>query len=298
MKTIVISDSHLRHPQIETILGWEEPYDRAVWLGDFFDPRGFSGTTTNLAAARWLKQAVHNPRWSMLTGNHDWASIRFPDNPHVYGTDWATDTECELATAMLTEADWAKLRLYDTESGILLSHAGLDVGLFNVVAQSSCPMPNHTLSTLPTITAWLDSLWPGVIAAHHAGDRHPLVDAGRDRGGYSPVGGMIWRDFSYHSPIDGLGQIVGHTIQEEPLFRIINRNGAPMWRAASKGVKTEWLKEGWTLGLDTRSHHYVVLQDGHLIVKAVTWIRNSREDNSYRVEPGPTIAEVALPDSA
>lgn len=299
LKTLIISDVHNRTTQIDAILSWEQPYDRVVFTGDTFDSRGYPEDTVARAveSARWLRTKLHGPKVTYLVGNHDLGAL-FPGNDAAWRAgDWYANDSAKLTaiTGTLQPKDLARIQLYTTEAGVLLSHAGLDAELPDLVTTMGYEPPPRDY-TLPALTEWLDLMWRQAKDRYpKPGQSHPILDVGQCRGGWGMqrVGGLIWRDFASHSPIDGLGQIVGHSIQdEEPLFRIINRNGAPMWRSASKGVKPEWLKEGWTLCLDTRSRHYVVIEDGVLIIKSVVW---KRMGGTYEVAPGGTVTEVRLP---
>lgn len=294
MKVVVHPDVHLRGAFIDQINDWEKP-DRIVFLGDTWDARGGEvreSVESTIAAAQWLKAQLHDPRVTYLAGNHDARAI-WPLNDAVWcAQEWFSEGWLAAIRGVLTDADLARIKLYTVESGILLSHAGLDAKLPDVMVALMGHSPPPASYSLADLTAWLDLMWAQAKQAYSVpGKTHALLEPGTCRGGYQRVGGVIWRDAGAHEPIEGLGQIAGHSIMDEPMFRFHHGGDAPIWRAAKGGVKTAWLKQGWTLFLDTRSRHYVVIEDNVLTIKAVTW---KRVAGGYEVAPGGTVTEVRL----
>ncbi len=290
-KSVFLSDSHLRHHYLDTILSWENEYDKVIYTGDFFDQ--FSDTPEqNGEAAQWLKTKLDDPKCVVICGNHDFGYM-FPLNPKAYCSGFSHE-KVRAIRKHLTQLDFRKMHLHHVESGILFSHAGLSRDFFDMIASQGYDFP--TPLNLETIDAWLTALWPQIQERYGVGQDHPLMGAGYDRSGRQNVGGIIWKDFSGHCPVQGVGQIVGHTPQEPakgPLFRFINRNGTPMWRFAAKGVNPQWFKAGWSLDFDTHNKNYLVIENGVLQIKSVTWMRETGQDN-YTVSPGETICEVDL----
>ena len=290
-RSIIIPDIHLRHKHVDTILSWET-YDKAIFLGDIF--HRYSDTVQeNVEAAEWLKERLDDPRNVFLWGNHDWAQRYWPENEWAFCSG-CTESKSWAIKQVMKDGDWDKIKPYHVEHGILFSHAGLDPKLFDVLAKAGMDFPCPL--DLPTITAWLDLVWPQVVERYKVGSIHPLMEQGVDRGGLQSQGGMNWQDFGRHSPLEEVGQIVGHThqdINKGPLFRIINKNGAPMWRYASKGVNPRWLKNGWTMCLDCEMHFYAIISDDVLTIKSVNWVRPKGQIDPH-VEPGEVVAEIHL----
>lgn len=295
-KVVIISDIHHRHRHVDTILGWEEPYDRAIFLGDVQDS---FGDTPELAldAARWLKQSLANHKHTHLVGNHDFAYI-YPLNGWAYCSGFE-EGKSKAIRAVLNQDELESLRLYTTIPGynILFSHAGLTMAFLQLIASRGYSYP-EPVNSLAAITKWLDQTWPEVKLKYQTGGCHPLMLSGIDRGGDQRYGGILWNDISGHMPIPGVGQIVGHTPVAEtgPLMRIINKDGAPMWRTVMKhGVNPRWLLQGWTLDIDTHSKHYAVIEGSRMTIKEVVWLKGKTMGQpTYSVEPGPKIATIDL----
>lgn len=292
-KTVIVSDSHLRHKYIDEILAWESPYDKLIFTGDVFDQ--FNDTPAqNREAAIWLKQKLQDPKNIMIFGNHDW-SYRWPNNfeARCSGFD---ELKSIVINNELTQKDWNKLHLYHISDNILFSHAGLDRDWFYYTAKAGFEVPIQL--TLPNIFNWLDVVKNDIYLRFSAGKGQPLMGAGKNRGGEQAIGGIIWQDFGVHIPIAGIGQIVGHTpqnINKGPLFRFINHDKTPMWRFAYKGINPEWLKNGWTLCMDTHNRHYIIIENEKLIIKSVFWDKQSLQTD-YTISQGETVCEINLND--
>lgn len=271
-RTLIISDVHLRWRQVEEMLSWER-YDKLILTGDFFD--GYEETTQqNVDTAVWLKAKLADPRTVACIGNHDMQHL-WPDNPWVRFDDngYGPAAKHMYVARVLTDTDRRKLVPYHIDQGILFSHAGFDAYLPAQLHSAGCQAPGGAL-TVEGIAAYINALWPKVCERYAANSIHPLMEAGRCRGGMQVVGGLCWRDFGSFMPVAGIGQIFGHSIQDgDPLFRIINRNGAPMWRRTTKGVNPRWLANGWGLCMDTCNKHYAILEGDVLTIKRVHWHR-------------------------
>jgi hypothetical protein len=277
-KVLIHSDIHGRHRQVDEMLQWEEPYDKVIFLGDIFD-QWSDGPIQALDAAHWLKEKLEDPRNNLCIGNHDQQYV-WPNHP-----SWCwgiTPGKSDAVRSVLTQADLDKLRPYHIEQGILFTHAGFDAYLPQQVASGGCEAPVGNL-TAESVGAYLDHIWPEVCARYgniHQTRFHPLLECGRTRGGTQRTGGITWQDFSDHTPLPLVGQVVGHSIMDNgPLFRFVHNMASvadetPMWRRAAAGkIKTKWFGHGWTLGLDCNNKWYGVLEDGNLTLKRVEWQR-------------------------
>lgn len=298
-RILCFSDSHLRHRYIDQMLAWEEPYDQAVFLGDYLD--GWGDTVEqNLDAAAWVKERLADPRSIMLAGNHDLPMIF----PHHEGIWRRHDHQHEIlrgVRAILSDADLARLLPYhlDPTTQILFSHAGVSAKLINHLAPFlGMPFPDDTAKS---IASFVDECWASAVVRYRAGRDHPLLAIGRSRGGDQLVGGIIWEDLDLHVPIPHVVQIVGHSTRPEaPLFRFLNHPRAdspPMWRRAGVGVvKPEWLTAGATLGLDTNNKHYALIctEKRTLTIKSVTW-NPAIGEFPRSVSPGKEITCIQLP---
>lgn len=296
-KIVILSDLHLRHHQADIILSWEEPYDQIVFLGDLFDQWSDSAVQAD-DAARWMKKKLNDPRWVLLAGNHDCAYKWARTSSYSQCSGWTIGKQLAVE-AVLSEVDWDKVKPYYAipEFNLLFSHAGIDYHLFTMMAAQGYDAPRDI--SLRAITEWLDQMWEQCLVLYASGRGHPLLRAGRSRGGDATIGGITWQDFEDHTPIPNVGQIVGHSVITQPLFRFHQGKGivAPMWRRSDKGpIKEYWLEGGWTLDLDSNSHHYALLdtQTSTLIIKSVIW-RQRRGDIDQTISRGKTIAVVRLP---
>ncbi len=289
-RTIVFADAHLRHRHLDTIRSWEEPVDKAIFLGDYWDQEPDT-PAQNGDAALWVKEKLADPRNVLLLANHDLAYM-FPLNGSAT-TNAYTHQKNSAIRQYLTQEDFEKLRLCHVESGILFTHAGISRDFLEMLEESGYETPESPLSA-ESIARWLDATWPTLVEQYSTFGYHPLFGVGYERHGSQPVGGVLWLDFSRFKPIPSIGQIVGHTkTLKGPLFRFSGSDGAPTWQLASKGVQPEWLTGGWGLDLDSCNHHYALIEDSILRVKSVNWERKSGDDH-FTVTPGETICEVDL----
>lgn len=249
MKTIIISDLHNRIDWIEGALSSPilQPYDRVIFLGDYFDD--YNDTPQDAAnAAKWLKLSLQKPNRIHLTGTHDlW--YRFPYNRFIAASG-NTETKMHAIRGILTEQDFSLLKLYHYEQNYLMSHAGVHINLISEYVFKH----NHLFDKyIVNNNLQLDSqniinmvVGPATIEAINRvkdGYAHPWLDAGVARGGRQSVGGITWLDWIYEfKPIPGLNQIVGHTELNIP------------------GEK--YIKSSINYDLDTRNHHIGILEDG------------------------------------
>ncbi len=273
-RVLIFSDIHLRHAKVDEVLSCEEPFDQCILLGDHFDQSGGGDTPEqNRQAALWVKAHMADPRFVFLFGNHEYAW--WPNKWIICGNQ--TRANRDAICSVLTTTEWDRFQLCYAipQFNLLFSHAGLSEGLLSYLEALNPPVA----PTAASVSEWITRLWPTVCEALAKGRPHVLLGAGHDRCGFQPVGGLTWHDFDGHVPLKGVGQIVGHTKQnpnDGPLFRFAQGKGltAPMWRRAfSKGaIRQAWLRDGWTLCLDTSTHHYAVIdiEDATLTVKPVS----------------------------
>lgn len=216
-RCLVIPDVHQDVAWVERILAREissasEP-DRIVFLGDYFDSRRPPEFRASLAATCvYLEElrARFGDRLVFLLGNHDVQYLeargaclghRTPRHlRYKCGSSFSHSAAKRIAKA-LSSGFWQCTRLFVNVNGWLLSHAGLAPGHFPSRAtfdDSMLVLETACAAALQTITA--------------LGAPHPLLQAGRARGGDAPVGGVTWLDwddeFADSLPMP---QLVGHT---------------------------------------------------------------------------------------
>lgn len=197
MKTLVIPDVHENYAAVQRVLDAEEGFDKAVFLGDWFD-RFTSQPGDMLATARWLAANQENPDFVFLYGNHDM--------PYCYPQRGllCSGHQPYLKATLLEAGVYMRkhFRLFCRVEGYLLSHAGFT------------PL---RIETVPD----LESLEQGVLAQLKDGSAVPsLVAAGWARGGDQDKGGCTWLDWEDEfEDIPGVPQIVGHTKAKEPRWK-------------------------------------------------------------------------------
>jgi hypothetical protein len=228
-KVIVIPDIHQRIDKADVILSRESPLDRVILLGDLFDD--FDDTVQDASrTAVWL-QTMLNAGAEVCFGNHE-TQYAF-GLPELICAGFRPEKLFALRK-ILTESDWSRFVMHVWLDDWLITHAGV-----------------HPLYLSPESGASrsaIDALCAECLESLREGRMHPLVAAGRSRGGRHPAGGVTWLDWSELEPIPGLSQIVGHT----PDYDV-------RWKRAPESVN---------LCLDTNSQHYVVLEAGEMSVRS------------------------------
>lgn len=215
-KVLVIADVHHRTAVADAILAAEEPFSRAVFLGDLFDDFG-DRPAEALATARWLKARLTDPRLIFLRGNHD-LPYAFPGNAALWCPGFSRSKAAATAEVLGPE-HWERFTLCHFEGPWLLSHAGFHPSMLPGLG------PNWQKSVETDAAATLQALaspW-----RRHGEEPPPALLAwGRDRGGEAAVGGVTWLDWSRLEPIAGVHQIVGHTPAREALRQRHAADGA------------------------------------------------------------------------
>ena len=254
MKTIIISDLHNRIDWIEDALSSPllKPYDKVIFLGDYFDDFGDTPNDA-LKAAKWLKWSLHKPNRTHLYGTHDlW--YRFPYNRFIQASG-NTEEKMYTIRSVINSDDWNILRLYSYEQNFLVSHAGAHINLISEYVLKHIDIFNKhiinkelQLSSQEIVDKIIKPATEEAFRRISDGFSHPWFDAGLVRGGLQSVGGMTWLDWNYEfRPIPSLNQIVGHTELKYPGEKITQN---------SKNYD-----------LDTRNHYIGILENGDF-----TWI--------------------------
>lgn len=210
-KCLVIPDVHQDTPWVERILAQETDWDQVIFLGDYFDSKQPPMRRTGVAATCEFLNKLHadlGERAVFLLGNHDIQYLeakpacdqhRTPRNlNYKCGSAYSHAAAAKVAKG-LAPAFWAGSRLFVEAHGWLVSHAGLDARLW----------PRG--ETVAEILALLEAdAHLALVSMKHG--PHPLLQAGRVRGGEADFGGITWLDWDEEFE-DGLPlpQIVGHT---------------------------------------------------------------------------------------
>lgn len=198
MRTLIIPDLHCNtdwvHPFVASV-----PHDHLVFLGDYFDREIEPGET--LKTALWLKQTLNlYPHATFLLGNHD-MHYRFPDNDHLKCQGFTWEKEA-IINSYITQSDWSRFRLYEESQGFLLSHAGVSDVVFRPVGR--------TLDL-----KWIKEACDRALINASLNVPDDVIEPDALRGGKRREGGIIWLDWHLFTPLPGINQIVGHTVDDQ-----------------------------------------------------------------------------------
>lgn len=187
-RILVVGDLHQR---LDHATAWTgQDADQIVFIGDYFDAYD-DETEDTINMALWVKDRVHDPRCTLLLGNHDvhyrwpWESLIAPG---------FTPDKARAIASILNLEDWGKMRLACMAGRYLLSHAG-----FSPI-WTTPPTVDNILARCKLAE---DRAAKGVV--------DPVFGNGELPGGAQKWGGPLAMDFSYFAPIPGVSQIVGHT---------------------------------------------------------------------------------------
>lgn len=220
LRCLIIPDIHQNLSWVERVLAKEDVAPRRpdliVFLGDYFDSHRPSEERATVAATcAWLNAAHERlgQRAVFLLGNHDVQYLEAKPACDRYRTPRHLGTRCGAAFTHnnakriardLSPEFWRAARLFVCVNEWLLSHAGLAPGHW--------PVGPTTEASLTRLAAQcrdaLAMLAPGRPV-------HPLLQAGRVRGGDAAIGGITWQDWDdeFEDALP-LPQIVGHTVNE------------------------------------------------------------------------------------
>ena len=184
-RTLIVPDIH---EQIEKLWNIAETLfpsaGRVVMLSDFMDCHGSKHHVRDTAI--WIKE---HPEVEKVWGNHD-CHYAFK-HPMFRCSGYSTHTQIEV-NSILTFAEWSQFKVSTMVGKFLVSHAGYHPSKLQYRDQEQ---------------AAIDSAFSGAC--------HPLWIPGFSVGGPVPLGGPTWLRWWELEPIEGLPQIVGHTIGKE-----------------------------------------------------------------------------------
>lgn len=192
MRILIVPDIHEKIYKVKHILS-SFKYDRAVFLGDYFDKFGKENTEET---CDWLNEVTQIPEYTFLLGNHD--------QHYFFGIEKCsgyTEEKHKLITSKISSPTINKFKLIHWEGNWLLSHAGVDTSFIRW--------------DLPTIDDQADK----ALELAKQGSTHPLFKAGMDRGGRAAIGGCTWIDWRSLEITDCMNQIVGHSFGKEVRFK-------------------------------------------------------------------------------
>lgn len=180
--------------RLEALLDKADPKGqdaRIIQLGDL----GHFGYDTQFGDTEAWHCACKGLVDLVLWGNHDRAVV---DANHKFGG--YCPPAAEIKHMMRTMESEGRLQFAEEAHGWLLTHAGLH----KAIEFQGVPEESMDLHDARSIADWINN--------QAKLDRpHPVMDAvGRERGGSSPHGGILWRDIT--EPLwDGVPQVFGHS---------------------------------------------------------------------------------------
>ena len=193
-KLLAVGDIHHgpNLEQIDAAIEREKP-DLTIFVGDYFDQ--FHDHFDHARhTARWLKQSLNQPKRVHLWGNHD---LPYGNTGYAYCPGYDPAKERAIRSVM-DDSDWAKLKLWHIENRWLFTHAGL-----------SRPYAPTNIENLATYLGTEEKAAWSALASRNP---HWFWSIGTARGGFTPVGGLLWCDWETEFiPVPGLNQVLGHT---------------------------------------------------------------------------------------
>lgn len=176
--------------------------DRRVWLGDFYDKFGPFIQDDAIQTAKLHREIIESRNDTALMGNHD-IQYCWPENQALKCSGY-NPFKVPAIKHIMTREHWNKVVYHtwvnDGKKEWLLSHAG--VHPYN--------MDYALVKDYPTILKAKEAECQDRL---FSGQNSAFVSAGQARGGFSKYGGINWLDWNREfTPIPGLNQIVGHTV--------------------------------------------------------------------------------------
>ena len=216
---LVFGDVHEDLTYVKTAMDKERGnYDHIVFLGDEFDPKNENAVGAKQTAKFIIEvqEGIYGPATQLL-GNHpqqymeSWAAnqrfSRHKDPLYTCG-GFSNNRSIDI-NKILSWENWMKFQLFCNFGGYTLSHAGISEGLWNKALGRE-----ENLDALYT-----ESRLALQNIAHSPSSR--LLVAGQSRGGFHPIPGLTWCDFTddFHDSIFIGPQICGHTRDKTVRFK-------------------------------------------------------------------------------
>lgn len=194
MKLLVIGDIHTKEEKAERICEKYKDH-KIIFIGDYFDDFGDTPVKNSFTAA-WLKESLSNPNRVHLKGNHD---EHYSPQVNCMCSGFSRAKKEEI-NKVLTLEDWDKLKYFHHENGWWFSHAGITKYWFG--------HPMKEKITEERVQKVIDE----AIVKQRLDDPDNAIWAPDEyRGGFSPVGGILWCDWRKLDLISDFKQVVGHT---------------------------------------------------------------------------------------
>ena len=188
-KYLVCGDLHGDYDLMKKIVQRFSPEYYLIFLGDLLDSFVFS-PRQQIECVKLMLTLIKQGTVACCMGNHE-ASYLFPKTQLASGWNQETDRLLEPYKQEIVE-HFNSVIWFEKEK-ILISHAGL-----------TKPLWDHYKITVESLSKFIDQWFQNL--------KSPYYFIGRSRGGYDPVGGLLWCDWRHEfQSIPEIKQIVGHT---------------------------------------------------------------------------------------
>lgn len=199
----IIGDIHKRVYWVEAFIeSLNGEYDEIIFVGDYFDNHSRLLVDSNPTIS-WLKKSIVQPNRIHILGNHD-LPYQFPQTKGLFCSGYNTITQNAVRDAFKKE-DWNRFKLYHRTQNFHITHAGWNPSTLHPVFGFDEKYLNETCENA------LEAASIGVV--------HNILQPGMSRGGKMLLGGITWADWNMDfQPVEGMNQIVGHTMGREVRF--------------------------------------------------------------------------------
>ena len=279
MRTLVITDIHLNFIRAQRVID-SVPHDKLVLTGDYFDAYGATVTQTENTAI-WLKEKIlHNPKCVALLGNHD---TTYVFNNMNFACSGYSPSYQEVINKVFNDDDRSRFGVYHIDQGFAFSHAGLTNPLWKQLSEKFAKNEGET--TLSFFDDIMSLCAKDAIINAKEGKNALLFSAGWDRGGLNKDGGINWVDWDNFSPINGVNQIVGHSIRRVPQILVQYKGGGYIKQDVTEYYKNKSNKETLSISydLDTHLNHYAVIEDGVVDIFHIDTGINLKDVEQYHI---------------
>lgn len=207
---LIIPDVHQNLDRVRQILETEDAKaaEHIIFLGDYFDSFDYDFNTKE--TCKFLNNNINNEKYTFLLGNHDLHYITKVQ--HYTCSGWTFQKQSIIDVNLSKEfVSKAKIWKYEKIAGkhFLFSHAGMHSHFAPVHF-------DEMLKTEKGLEEWFKYQEANVLDSIFVNQYHPLLGAGKDRGGYEKYGGVTWIDWSSLDQIPNITQIVGHSTHSYP----------------------------------------------------------------------------------
>lgn len=264
MQVLVWPDVHNRIILLRKFLEKNgENFQKRIFLGDWFDAWDDKAEDAK-ATAEYLAELMEDPRNIFIEGNHD-SSYKY-GRTSTFCSGFTFEKQRAIASVM-TPDHWAKFKLFHFEGNVLCSHAGVHPAIFM-----------HPIAGIDPIQMEKDC--EQAMQAARCNIRHPIYEAGMSSGGRATFGGINWLRWWEFKPIEGINQIVGHTIHSEPQVTYLKKKVET--KAGHDRVRFETARTNLTnyrnmppkkepcsinWNIDTDNRNFAIIEDGKIHIK-------------------------------